>query len=357
MKSCITAMLGIVIITSFIIILPITFIFIKLNSASTYKTALAKSELYSEAENILISKIQDTVNTQIEEQAKQAGADLNMLSIYKDDISNIVQTYVPKIVSNQLIQNTIENNIDLILSFVNNPNNRLVVYVPKEQLIQNIDENLEAFFADIRFIINNINECSVVSTSFCIEAEAKKELLSKFNNELANNFLTIIDELKKDNEIIKSSDNIDIVKVIENSEIENKDETLRNIEQLSKFQNYYSIVKVIFFVIVIFYGVLILIYFLNLNGNLFQKVRILSITLAIPLLVIAGIAFGSANRLKNLINKNLTIEAAEELNNIANQIINNLINIIIRDLGILAVILVAILTVVFLVAGAVKYKE
>jgi hypothetical protein len=285
--------LGIFLIFSIAFLTVATSAFFALTKPALYKNTIEESNTYSELTSVIpeliAADLSEELNLKLE---NEYGLTFDE-SILQENFIPFVKEEADKVISEEQIRSTFENNVDFFADYVKGKDEELFIYVPKEYIKTTLKEEFPKAYLRVTdeilsietctdLVLNNLSAGDKIS---CIPKDIKAELENEERDDLfISEFKRVFDEVAEDS-FLGGQDKVLLSEFVAevNKDLEAGDKIEYNQNDIDEIQDGYKLIKYGLIVAWIIIGIgLILLMMLS------QKRHVKNIFILTPIFLVAG---------------------------------------------------------------------
>lgn len=193
----------------------------------TYKNIVSDSDIYTDATELIVEGVSEQVDTGLDKEFGEAyGADVIIDQELLDQTKVVLTGIIESITTEELVQDTVETNIDNIFDYLNQESDELFIYLPKEELLDNVKAEIPNIEFSVAGLIlsypscndEQINQFASATDSTdsividCIPDEIKNQFLANFD--LGTQINDIIVQLEEESELLQLEDQVELAEFL-----------------------------------------------------------------------------------------------------------------------------------------------
>ncbi len=215
-------MIGSALILMIIFAINITVIHRTFLNGDYYKNVLEESNIYESApeliSDLISTALEEAVEQNIEEQMGIATSSESVdISTLKQELNPLIESSVTALITPELLRETAETNIDNITNFLQGKSDDLIIFIPRDTLLNNLKAEAPKIEQNVKDTISNFPTCSDAEANNlenalgggapgsqsvvidCIPAQIKADVLNEEHFSALGDIDTFIAELEKKN--------------------------------------------------------------------------------------------------------------------------------------------------------------
>ncbi len=309
-------------------------------SSKTYKNSLKEADVYKEATNTFTDEIINNIYKQIEEELLISyGRNISLGENLKNELNLIIKTSLQSILTQDIIQKTIEQNIENGFNFINSTDKSLMIYIPGETIVDKLSQEIPQIIVKTENTIGAFPVClpsdleqaglTSQSTLDCIPQSVKDTIFNEKTFDVINNLDLIVLELQRKNKLLAKDGEITIEEFLDAIDTDNSSDAQlsKPVEDLNQLRNIIKGIKIfllIFWIIVISLIILLWIAFEKPKSAKISKVIL--VIIVSELLVLIPMALFKYVVLQKILNPNF-IDDYIDLKDISSKAIEVILNL------------------------------
>ncbi len=239
--------------------------------------------LYTEFPEYLSENNSFVIEDLIEESFSYTGSSKLDVNSFVTHFSLVLEKNIRELVSLELLKSIVDTNIDRILSYLSDKDERLIVFLPIQKLEAEFRESVPKLGGELSEAVNTFPTCTrdqeltiqaavlnnQPATVNCLPETTKEEILSKNNLGALTDFNTLINNLENKDEVLSLNENEELAVVLSAFRVQS--ESRRNILQGSTtVKDIYSSSEIIIFYLTMA-TILTTLFFLVINRSNLRK--------------------------------------------------------------------------------------